>query len=185
MGYKGLVEGQYNGSATQLRVIGDKKAGLTALLLAQDSTLLDRLQDTVGLPLKCLHLVRNPFDMITTDAYGGNARQKQFTPEYFKLVREQFFERFDAMQRLISRNHFDVRTLRYEDLLDNPAEELTQLAGWLDVDSDAAWRGAACKHLFRSPHKSRAQYPWSRCEIEELTERIRGYDFLRGYTFEN
>jgi len=184
-GYKGLVEGQYNGRAVQLRVIGDKKAGRTALLLAQDGMLLDRLQETVGLPLKCLHLVRNPFDMITTQAYGGNARQKQITPEVFDRTCREFFDRFDAMARLISRNRFDVNTLRYEDLLDDPAGGLDRLVSWLGVDSDPAWRDACCRHLFRSPHKSRSRYPWSDREVRQLTERISRYEFLRGYTFDN
>jgi len=182
-GYPGLVKGQYNGRATQLRVIGDKKAGLTALLLARDGLLLNRLQDMVRLPLKCLHIVRNPFDMITTDAYGGNARQEQISPEVLELVSGQFFDRFDAMQRVISSGHFDVRTLRYEDVLVSPADGLEKLCCWLGVDSAADWREASCRHLFRRPHTSRAQYPWSGREVEKVTERIRDYDFLRGYTF--
>jgi len=184
-GYKGLVEGQYNGRSAQPRVIGDKKAGRTALLLAQDGMLLDRLQETVRLPLKCLHLVRNPFDMITTHAYGGNNRRKQITPEVFDLTCREFFDRFDAMERLISSGRFDVKTLRYEDLLDDPAGQLESLISWLGVESDAAWREACCAHLFRSAHKSRSRYPWSAEEIRQLIERISRYDFLRGYTFDN
>jgi len=48
-GYTCLVEGQYNGRAEQPSVIGDKKAGQTALLLAHDGLLLDRLQDLLDL----------------------------------------------------------------------------------------------------------------------------------------
>ncbi len=184
-GYKCLVENQYNGRTTQLRVLGDKKAGRTALLLAHDSRLLDRLQATIRLPLKCLHLVRNPFDMITTDAYGGHAKQRQITPEVFDRTCREFFDRFDAMTRLISSKRFDVYTVRYENLLNNPAAELQYLTAWLGVDSEPAWHDACCRHLFRSPHKSRSTYAWSGREIHRVTECIGRCDFLRGYTFED
>jgi len=184
-GYKGLVEGQYNGMTVRLHVIGDKKAGRTALMLAQDNLILDRLQDSLQLPLKCRHLVRNPFDMITTQAYGGNTKKKEITAEVFRFAGREFFERFDAMQQLLARRQFDVYTLRYEDLLEDPAKELDKLIRWLGVDSDPTWCEACCKHLYRNPHKSRTNYPWSAAEIADLTARIERYDFLRGYTFEN
>ena len=49
-----------------LQVIGDKKGAGTARNLANDLTTLNKLQETVGIPVKFIHVIRNPFDNIAT-----------------------------------------------------------------------------------------------------------------------
>ena len=65
-GYLYEVQDQWQGRYTTLRVIGDKKAGMSSLRLQENPKLLDELRTTIGLPLKVFHIVRNPYDNITT-----------------------------------------------------------------------------------------------------------------------
>ena len=49
-------------------MIGDKKGGNTAEILQHERGMndLQEIMDTVGVPLKFIHIVRNPFDNIAT-----------------------------------------------------------------------------------------------------------------------
>ncbi|QQS52343.1 MAG: sulfotransferase domain-containing protein [Bacteroidota bacterium] len=184
-GYPGLVPGQHNGKSACLKVLGDKKAGGTALALRLNDSLLHRLQDKVQLPLKCLHLVRNPFDMITTQAYGGNEKKAPLTAEGIQRAMRLCFEKFDTIQSLIQKKIHSVHTLRYEALLENPVSELSTILSWLEVDGDDAWLDACCRHLYQQPHRSRSKYNWTADEKEQVMRQIEKYPFLQGYTFEN
>ena len=55
-----------------IRVIGDKSGGATTTVYTSSPKkfehYLAQLRETVGIPIQVLHVVRNPFDMIATDA---------------------------------------------------------------------------------------------------------------------
>jgi len=53
-----------------LQVIGDKKAAKASaiLLQRQERDSLKKLEDKLGVQLKFIHVIRNPFDNITTMA---------------------------------------------------------------------------------------------------------------------
>ena len=50
------------------QVVGDKKGGTTSLLLAnpKNMELLERIRQIVQIPMKFIHVTRNPFDNIAT-----------------------------------------------------------------------------------------------------------------------
>ena len=65
-GYTYEVRDQWQGRYATLRVIGDKKGGKSSLRLRENPDLLNKLRNTIGLPLKVFHVVRNPYDNIAT-----------------------------------------------------------------------------------------------------------------------
>ncbi|MDD4881572.1 MAG: hypothetical protein PHX10_08350, partial [Gallionellaceae bacterium] len=66
-GYNYKVEGQWQGRYRKLKVIGDKKGGNTSLMLKNKAfqTAVERI---FKVPVKYLHVIRNPYDNITTMA---------------------------------------------------------------------------------------------------------------------
>ena len=66
--YQYEIPDQYQGRFERLRVIGDKRARSTVLQIARDPKVLDRIRKVVGIPIKVLHVTRNPFDNIATEA---------------------------------------------------------------------------------------------------------------------
>ena len=69
-------QGRYDGF---IRVIGDKSGGSTTTVYTSSPKKFERylteLRETVGIPIRVLHVVRNPFDMIATDAlYSAGKR---------------------------------------------------------------------------------------------------------------
>src|SRR5262245_3468595 len=65
-GYDYRVPGQWQGRFERLLVIGDKHAGGATRVLGQRPAILDRLRQTVGVPVKLIHVVRHPLDNIAT-----------------------------------------------------------------------------------------------------------------------
>jgi len=52
-----------------LQVIGDKRGGETTMELTEKPekfSILKELNNTLGIPLKFLHVIRNPYDIIST-----------------------------------------------------------------------------------------------------------------------
>ena len=184
-GYSGIVEKQYNSQAFPLQVIGDKKAGGTSLLLKNKPDLLSELKQCLGIPIKCIHIVRNPFDMITTQAYGGNEKLKQVSPEDIQNATSLCFQKFDTIDELLQTKQFDIYSIRHEALLENPKQELNALMSWLSLDASESYLEACGNHLYKKPHKSRVKYPWSDEEKRKVFEKISEIDFLKGYSFEN
>jgi hypothetical protein len=74
--YSYRVDGQWQGRTRRLTVIGDKKGGLTTMRLADDPTLLARLRAEIGLPLRVVHVTRDPLDNI-----GSMIRTMGYSPE--------------------------------------------------------------------------------------------------------
>ena len=70
-GYDYKVPGQFQGRFTRLRVIGDKRAGRSTHRLGEHPELLEALRRTVGVPIRVIHVVRNPYDNIATMAWRG------------------------------------------------------------------------------------------------------------------
>ena len=182
-GYPGIIQGQFNGRAKKLEVIGDKKAGKTSLLAAQNPNLLERLKYEIKAPVKCIHIVRNPFDMITTQAYGGNLRQKTISTSDIENATAFCFKKIDTVFELIQKDNLEIYTLRHEDLIKNPTMVLQNLFTWLGLNTDSRYLDACKKHLFVKPNKSREKYNWSEPEIEKVLKKINEIPFLKDYSF--
>jgi hypothetical protein len=184
-GYKGAVAGQKHSEAAQLNIIGDKKAGKTTHLLENYPELIAQLGATVNLPLKFIHIVRNPFDMITTQARGGNERQYPVTTESIRAATEFCFRKIETVNRLIKSGNLDIHTLQYENLLEYPKTELSALLNWLGIDASDDYLEACSNHLYKSPHRSRLKYNWTEQEKQWVLNKIKDIDFLREYDFDN
>ena len=57
--------GTHQGTFEHLRVVGDKHAHRASRQIQNDPLVLDRLRRIVSVPIRVLHLTRNPFDNIT------------------------------------------------------------------------------------------------------------------------
>ena len=71
-GYFYNVPNQWQGKFRKLRVIGDKKGEGTIWKLLINPGLLQRLRSKVGIPVRCIHVVRNPYDNIARISLRNN-----------------------------------------------------------------------------------------------------------------
>ena len=70
-GYSYDIAGQWQGRSDGLKVIGDKKGGSSTDQYDADEGVINRLHDVVGLPMKIIHVIRNPYDIISTRFLRG------------------------------------------------------------------------------------------------------------------
>jgi hypothetical protein len=177
--YDYLVPGQWQGRFEKLRVIGDKKGGLTALQVREDPGLLNRLQSLVKVPLAFIHMTRNPYDVIATRL---KRRREGMDLAWYA---DRFFEHADGVK--IAREFagpercFDVR---HEDVVADTRAKVAEACAFLGVDAPADYLDACAAKVFESPKRTRATAPWTDELLAHVQHRIAEYPFLQGYTYE-
>jgi hypothetical protein len=177
-GYDYQVGGQSQGTFTRLRVIGDKRAGRSTHRLGERPELLDALRRTVGVPLRVIHVVRNPFDTITTRAWHRSRRVAPAIEQYRGLGAT-----VDEVRSLLGPE--ELLDVRYESFTQRPEQHLRQLCDFLGVTPSSSYLRACSSIVVPSPSRSRDRLPWSGDERREVQAIIEGRPVLAGYDFDS
>jgi Sulfotransferase family len=178
-GYSYAVEGQWQGRVRTLRVIGDKSGKKTADRLRRDPSALTALERMIRLPVRFVHVVRNPYDTIarmTLITSRGEAEHSvsSATAVYARLA--------DTVEDLI-RGGRPVYTSRHETLLVEPHSELRRLCAFLGVDAGDGYLDACAAILFAEPRRTREQIVWEPDELDEIERLVAHHEFLHGYSW--
>lgn len=175
--YSYFVPGQWQGRHARLQVVGDSTAGETVRALDADPGLLDAIRARMRpADVRIVHVVRNPFDNISTMIIRGGRT--------FDVAISRYFENCDMLRRQREAIGTDaLATLRHEDLVNDPRTQLSELCRFLDLAVDQAHLDACAGILFSGPSRTRSTIEWTQDRIDEVTERIREYDFLAGYRY--
>ena len=175
-GYDYEVAGQWQGRYEKLTVIGDKKAGLSSEQFGRQPELLTRLQDIVQVPIRMLHVIRNPFNVITTIH-----RKRRNTS--LEQAADMFFGRTRTNWGLMQDHPEMILTMHLEQLIASPEKHLKQMCGFLDVPADEDYISACSELLFEKPRQSQTDVKWSKSMVDSVTDRIQEFPFLAGYDF--
>jgi hypothetical protein len=174
--YDYTVPNQFQGSFKRLRVIGDKKGNASAERLLEDPALLDRIRRVVRVPLRVLHVTRNPFDNIARmtirsgDSLPGTIDRYARRCESISMVRDRLAPE-------------EVFVIRYEDVVDSPSGSLTSLCGFLGVEADPGYV-ADCASILRPPaQKARDLIEWTSKDCSRVSQIIERYGVLDAYSF--
>lgn len=177
-GYSYVVANQWQGRFRRLQVIGDKKGGRSSTRLHSNLGLLNSLRKTIGIKTKIVHVIRNPYDSITTMTAKN---QRNYTLE--NRI-ENYFSRVEtvagAKRRISPTDIFDVRQ---ESLIEDPKKWLRELCNLLGVEAVPDYLEDCAKIMFKSPQKSRYNLPWSAENIDRVAEKMKPYPFLDGYSY--
>lgn len=176
-GYQYEVPGQYQGRFEHLRVIGDKRARSSVLQIAGKPELLDRVRRTVKAPLRVIHVTRNPFDNIATEARRHNMSLARATEWY-----RQICEAVARVRPLL--DPAELIDLRYETFASDTGRSLAELCRFVGVEGTSPYLEASAGIVWPSVNRSRDKTTWTdgeRSKVERLIER---YDSLQGYSFE-
>jgi len=179
-GYSYEVPGQWQGRWTTLRVIGDKKGGQSTRLLIDHPHLLQKLRKTVGVPLRFLWVIRNPYDNIATKYRRPVQRSmEQWTSRYFEGLK--------TVERVLESelDPSEIFIIRIEDFIGAPAESLNAICGFLGLEEEPGYIEACASVVFQEVSSSRKQVTWTPELRERVQEGIDGNPHLRGYNFEN
>lgn len=185
--YSYAVPGQWQGRFRKLRVIGDKKGALSTLRLDGTPGLQARLRKTAGVPVKYVHVVRNPYDNISTMLRDGvfdwrtNGRGRDLRRSI-----EDYFSLCEAMKRFEERTDpSDVFEVRHEEIVEDPERALLRLCAFLGLEAPEDYLRDCAAMVFRAPSRSRSRVEWSAEDVELVRRRSEEFQFLRGYSYED
>lgn len=177
-GYDYALEGLWQGRYRNLKVIGDKKGGGSSRHLQAKPDIIEKLRETVQLPVKLIHIVRHPLDNIAT-----HKRKYSVKPTLQEAI-DDYFKRVEANAKLKSKvAENEWCELTHEAFIDYPKESLTTLINFLEVEPYEDYLNAAAEKVFKSPSNSRNKIKWPQEMIDQVAERSQNYDFLRDYEF--
>ena len=164
-------------SGRLLTVMGDKIWNPATLLLHGDHRLLDRLHEMLGIPIKIVHAVRNPFDVIATMHARSGAPIGNRIAWYFMHCEAVAAIRDRLPAELYLDNH-------HEDLVLSVEQTLERLCGFLGLPAIPEHAQAVKEMVFATPKQTRANALWQPEEVQLVLDGIARFDFLSRYATE-
>lgn len=176
--YHYAVPNQWHGRYRDLRVIGDKKGGGSSRELQSNPELLDRLAAAIPLRRKFIHIIRNPFDNISTI-------NKRMLPDLPAAVALYFRLTYAVVAVTDRLQKDDVFELKHEEFLSRPKELLNHLCRFLGEEASPDYLDDCASIVREAPNKSRTTVAWT-AELKEYVQHaISHFPFLAGYSFES
>jgi Sulfotransferase family len=175
-GHKYSVPGQWQGRFDRILVIGDKKGGRSTARIGRRPELIDRLRSIVRVPVRMVHVVRDPFDNIATMHLRGEGSMDECARRYFEMA--------DVNRSLRRRFGQDVLDVHHDELVRGPGQELTGVCSHLGVDASPSYIDACASIVSPAPHRSRLEVPWPKRLLRDVEARAADVDFLARYAFD-
>lgn len=174
--YSYKVPHQWHGKFEKLRAIGES-TGMTRL--RQNPSLLRSLRERfTGVDLRLIHVIRNPYDNISTMTMRSGESLPESIDRYFSMC-----EIVEAMKPHSGPGA--VHDLFHELLIENPKETLKALCVSLGLECDEAYLNDCASIIYKSAHKSRKEVDWNPPLIDDVKQRMRRYSFLERYSYDD
>lgn len=189
-GYTYDVPGQWQGRFERIRVIGDKHGEAATCRLDAKPELLTRLRRTAGVPVRIVHVVRNPFDNVATMARRRAEKRSgagsPVRPADLEAATDRYLYLSGANARIKARVGDEaVHDVRHERFVEEPAESLRALCVWLGLEPRPDYLEAAAGIVFASPNQSRDRVEWPAPLRARIERHIAATPFLAGYRFDS
>jgi hypothetical protein len=174
-GFDYNVPDEWQGRYRRILVIGDKRGNSSIRRLDEDSKLFSRLERTVAVPVRVIHLTRNPFDNIATMAQRSGCGLDKAIDRYLRLC--------GGVERIRERHPHAVLDRAHEDLLAEPAAFLIGICDFLGVDAPPSYLKHCAAIVYDKPNRSRSRVDWTDDGIARVDDAIERFSFLTGYSY--
>jgi hypothetical protein len=177
-GYSYQVPNQWQGKFNTLKVIGDKRGSASNRIIRDNPDILKVLQHKIDVPIKFIHVIRNPYDNISTIVYRKGADLEYGINYYFMKCKTVAY-----LKKQISEN--DIFDVRHESLIADPHTVLKELCTFLGIEATKDYLDDCASIVFKSPKKTRFNSYWPEESIELVRKKIEQFEFLKGYSYED
>ena len=198
---KELWQGKFD---EYIEVMGDKCGGRTSMEYLRDKNAVKRnykkLKESLSMPMRIFHAVRNPFDIISTLVYYAVApvQYKQIKLTSSSAVQklrasrnmmtkkiDWFFQEVGAVVEMIDEvfGRENVLEVHNWDLVSNPRKILSRIFQFIEVDTSEQFLDACAAKVFKSVSRSRDTIEWSPELVKEVEEKMRKYEMFNRYSF--
>ncbi len=182
-GYRYSVPESFQGTCGEIEVIGDKSRSAQAVeWLSGRPDLLARLSRATRCRIVMLHVIRNPFDTIARRSLVRQVSLRKISREYFSLT--------DRLQDVLRRLETEkvpgvIRVpVHLEDLINNPARELTAVCASLGIKPTRSWLENCSAIIHSRPKRARELVCWPPQLLEEIQQKIDDVPWLSRYSYE-
>ena len=178
--YSYLIPGEWNGRFTKLKLVGDKKGGRSSKFFTKKPEIFDTIEVSMGLPIKYIHVIRNPYDMIST-LYRKTLDPKT---DNLRIAIDKFIDRMERtaeLKKLIQPEAW--HDVYHEKLLSLPDETIYSLFRFLDLEVPDGFVENCRKVIYQTPHKSRLDVVWSESDIAYVSQNLAQFEHFSTYTF--
>jgi hypothetical protein len=140
--------------------------------------LIGQIRQTFGLPLRVIHITRNPYDNIAAISRRSRISIQEAIKSYFRkcdTVR-------DIRPQLNDKEWFEMSS---EEFVSDAKKNLADLCGFLGVEAGEAYLHACSTLVKAEPSETRHKVSWTGEELEDVAKRMREYAFLEPYPIES
>ncbi len=171
----------------EITVVGDKTGHRTVDLLGKNPKRLGKFKELIqDVPIKWIHVVRNPFDNLATwgrlNYINKLKKDKNATERYELDLVIQKYRGLNATIERIRRSE-DVLTVNHEFMITRMHGTLEEMANFLEISFDPVWRDNIRETVWNQPRITRGQIKWSQTQKKAVEAIIEQYDWLSGYEF--
>jgi hypothetical protein len=144
-----------------LLAAGDKYGSGIYHTLAKGASadVIDEFSKFIGHPVKLVHTLRNPYDII--GGWVDRPKAKRKCPDRDKRFDNAvgvYVGFYNVMQPILDRYpHFDLYN---DELIKNPRGTLTKLCGYLELPVVEPWLTTAVRSVYTEPHNRRDNREW-------------------------
>ena len=206
---RGLWQGKFNEYVT---AIGDKSGDVTTRAYAENRTEFlsnyKLLKKRLKIPIRIIHAVRNPYDMIATSAVIWNSGLEKFrklkhtyssnttkgkgssvrkfnNPGIVNSSINHVFDMFATAKELIEKvfgrkNVLDVHNC---DLVADPKGTISRIFEFIGVATTSHYLDVCAGKVFRNVSRSRHTVVWSEEQKKQVEKKMREYRVLDRYSF--
>lgn len=178
-GYSYAVPNQWQGRFRDVKIIGDKDAASTTAMLQNNPNLLDTFQKKIGNSISYIHVIRNPYDVITTFTKREKVDIETAIELYFLVCK--------AVNELKTRIDKDkIFEISSESFIESPNSCLKQMCNFLSIEAPHDYLEDCASIVYKKPNKSRFNVEWN-SELVDLVRKkiIDKYQFLHHYSYQD
>lgn len=165
------------GGKQDVLVVGDKTWNPTLLLLHGNPTLLSSLEERLGVPVRLVYAIRDPFDVIATMHRRSGMSVRDRSRWYFMHC-----EAAEALRERLPRESF--LESHHADLVADPSGELGRIGGFLGLPRDDTHVSAVQALLFGQPRRTAESIPWTAADVAAIVARMAEFECLSRYRCE-
>jgi hypothetical protein len=170
----------------EITVMGDKTGHRTTELLGKNPQRLGEMKAKVSVPIKWIHVVRNPFDNIATWArLDCEMKQKKNIPFTHKAELDEKLNEYIYLNQVIDKlkRSEDILTVKHEYVITRMHNTLEEIANFLEISFDPIWRDNVRNTVWKKPRTTRRTIPWTQKQKGKIHDIIDQYEWLKGYDF--
>ena len=171
-GYDYSVPDGWQGRVRTPLVMGDKKAGVTLRRLTEEPALIDKLRGEMRVPLRVLHVVRNPYDHAVA---RGLQHPDQPLSAAIETLAGLYSGAADMRQRVAPGEWLDLRS---EELIADPEATIRRVLEFVGLTAEDAFVKAAAGIVMKSESRRRDSHEWTESERQAVEALILQHDFL-------